>query len=51
MYKGKRIDVTVSGGVAQRSSHTNMKAVINSADEHLYEAKQKGRNRIEPSEF
>jgi diguanylate cyclase (GGDEF)-like protein len=51
MYKGERINVTVSGGVAQRSSHTNMKAVINSADEHLYEAKQKGRNRIEPSEF
>ncbi len=49
MYKGERINVTVSGGVAQRSSHTNMKAVINSADEHLYTAKQKGRNRIEPS--
>jgi len=49
MYKGKRIDVRVSGGVAQRNSHTTMKAVINSADEQLYSAKQKGRNRIEPS--
>ncbi len=49
MYKGKRIEVYVSGGVAQRSSHTAMKAVINSADEQLYSAKQKGRNRIEPS--
>ncbi|MEA1918454.1 MAG: GGDEF domain-containing protein, partial [Campylobacterota bacterium] len=49
MYKGKRIDVTVSGGAAQRSAHTAMKAVINSADEQLYTAKQKGRNRIEPS--
>lgn len=49
MYKGKRINVLVSGGIAQRSSHTTMKAVINSADEQLYSAKQKGRNRIEPS--
>jgi diguanylate cyclase (GGDEF)-like protein len=49
MYKGERIDVTVSGGVAQRSVHTTLKAVINSADEQLYSAKQKGRNRIEPS--
>lgn len=49
MYKGKRIDVTVSGGAAQRANHTSMKAVINSADEQLYSAKQKGRNRIEPS--
>jgi diguanylate cyclase (GGDEF)-like protein len=49
MYKGERIEVTVSGGASQRSSHTAMKAVINSADEQLYSAKQKGRNRIEPS--
>ncbi len=49
MYKGKRIDVRVSGGAAQRSNHTTMKAVVNSADEQLYSAKQKGRNRIEPS--
>lgn len=49
MYKGERINVTVSGGVAQRSAHAAMKAVVNSADEQLYSAKQKGRNRIEPS--
>jgi diguanylate cyclase len=49
MYKGERIDVTVSGGIAQRSAHTSMKAVVSSADEQLYSAKQKGRDRIEPS--
>ncbi len=49
MYKGERINVTVSGGVAQRSSHTSLKGVVNSADEHLYIAKQRGRNRIEPA--
>lgn len=48
MYKGDRISVTVSGGVAMRSELPSLKATLNSADEHLYEAKHNGRNRIEP---
>ncbi len=49
MYKGERIDVTVSGGIAQRSTHVSLKAVLNAADEYLYRAKQNGRNCIEPA--
>ncbi|MBN2896727.1 MAG: diguanylate cyclase [Campylobacterales bacterium] len=48
LYKGERIDVTVSAGVAQRINHTSLKAVLGSADEHLYSAKRNGRNRVEP---
>jgi diguanylate cyclase (GGDEF)-like protein len=47
MYKGKRIELTVSAGVAQRKQHSSLKAAINSADESLYEAKNNGRNRVE----
>jgi len=48
MYKGERIGVTVSGGVAMRSELPSLKATLNSADEYLYNAKKNGRNRIEP---
>lgn len=48
MYRGDRIAVTVSGGVAMRGEFPALKATLNSADEHLYEAKRNGRNRIEP---
>ncbi|WP_434658505.1 GGDEF domain-containing protein [Sulfurimonas sp. NW9] len=47
VYKGKRIKVTVSAGVAQRSDHISLDATINSADEYLYKAKKEGRNRVE----
>jgi diguanylate cyclase (GGDEF)-like protein len=47
MYKGKRIDVTVSCGVSERKLHPSLKATINSADEYLYQAKTHGRNRVE----
>ncbi len=47
MYKGQRISVTVSAGVAERKNHISMDATINSADEYLYQAKQNGRNRVE----
>jgi len=47
MYQGKRIDVTVSGGVAERASHVSLSATVNSADEYLYGAKTSGRNRVE----
>ena len=47
VYKGKRIKVTVSAGVTQRSDHISLEATINSADEYLYKAKKEGRNRVE----
>jgi diguanylate cyclase (GGDEF)-like protein len=46
MYKGKRIGVTVSGGVSDRKKHISLKATVNSADEYLYKAKKDGRNKI-----
>ena len=48
MYRGVRIKVTVSGGVAERKSLQSIKATMHSADERLYDAKNGGRNRIEP---
>ncbi len=47
VYKGKRIKVTVSAGVSQRSNHISLEAAINSADEYMYKAKKEGRNRVE----
>jgi diguanylate cyclase (GGDEF)-like protein len=46
MYKGQRIEVTVSSGVSERKKHVSLKALINSADEYLYKAKKDGRNRV-----
>jgi len=46
MYKGKRIEVTVSCGVSERKKHTSLQNVINSADEYLYKAKKDGRNQV-----
>ena len=46
MYKGKRINVTVSCGVAERKLNTSLKNTINKADECLYEAKESGRNKV-----
>lgn len=47
MYKGKRIEVTVSCGVSERKNHISVQATANSADEYLYKAKKEGRNRVE----
>lgn len=47
MYRGKRIKVTLSAGVAERKAHVSAKAAIGSADEYLYIAKKEGRNRVE----
>jgi len=48
MYQDQRINVTVSIGVSQRSDYPSEKGVISGADERLYDAKKKGRNRVEP---
>ena len=47
IYKGNRINVTVSCGVSERAQHISLEATINSADEYLYLAKKNGRNRVE----
>jgi diguanylate cyclase (GGDEF)-like protein len=49
MYLGERISISISIGVAQRSDYPSLKALIHGADERLYDAKRKGRNRVEPS--
>ena len=46
MYKGKRIEITVSSGVSERKKHASLQNVVNSADEYLYKAKQDGRNQV-----
>ncbi len=46
MYKGTRIPITVSGGVADRASNPSMDAMLKKADENLYKAKKSGRNKI-----
>ncbi|MFT5835240.1 MAG: diguanylate cyclase [Sulfurimonas sp.] len=46
MYKGERIEVTVSCGVSERKLHPSLSSVINSADEYLYKAKKDGRNQV-----
>ncbi|MFZ2889346.1 GGDEF domain-containing protein, partial [Sulfuricurvum sp.] len=49
MYQEKRIAVNVSIGIAQRQDYPSLKSLINGADERLYDAKHKGRNRVEPA--
>ncbi len=49
IYKGERIDVTTSAGLAQRKDFPSEKATINNADQNLYAAKKNGRNRVEPA--
>jgi diguanylate cyclase (GGDEF)-like protein len=45
--KSKLLEVTVSMGVAEKTDNHKAPAdVIKSADEALYKAKKKGRNRI-----
>ena len=46
MYKGTRINVTVSIGVAERLKNPTDTATIVSADDNLYKAKENGRNRV-----
>ena len=41
------LQITASFGVAQRGAHTNLEALIKSADVALYEAKHAGRNQVQ----
>jgi diguanylate cyclase (GGDEF)-like protein len=49
MYQEKRIKLSVSVGVAQRDEYASLNTTIKGADEQLYKAKKKGRNRVEPA--
>ena len=49
MYQGERIAISVSIGIAQRRDYPSLNGVLKGADEHLYDAKRKGRNRVEPA--
>jgi diguanylate cyclase (GGDEF)-like protein len=46
MYQGQRIAVTVSIGIAQRKDYPSLETLKVGADERLYSAKHKGRNRV-----
>lgn len=47
MYKGERISLTVSAGVASRGNYISLHDTILAADKHLYNAKKNGRDRVE----
>lgn len=47
-YKGKEIKLTLSIGLCEFTSKLNIDQTINKADRHLYDAKQKGRNKVCP---
>jgi len=49
MYQEKRIKLSVSAGIAQRDMYSSLGNTIVGADEQLYAAKKKGRNRVEPA--
>jgi diguanylate cyclase (GGDEF)-like protein len=46
MYKGERIEVTVSAGISERKRHSSQKSTTKHADENLYKAKNGGRNQV-----
>lgn len=46
-YKGKKIKITTSIGIAVRSSYNSKYDMIDSADKLLYKAKSEGKNRFE----
>lgn len=46
-YQGKKVDVTVSFGVAEVTPHDDLESLFIRADNALYQAKRGGRNRVE----
>ncbi|QFR49775.1 diguanylate cyclase [Sulfurimonas lithotrophica] len=46
MYRGNRIEVTVSAGIGERKQHPSLESTIKCADENLYKAKKNGRNQV-----
>lgn len=47
-YREDSIQITVSVGIAQFEAGSNIDDVINQADKYLYQAKESGRNQIQP---
>lgn len=47
IYKGNRINITVSSGIGEREKCVSLEATLKSADDYLYVAKDSGRNRVE----
>lgn len=47
LQKGAFINVTISAGIAMYNGHPDYECLIKAADEALYQAKTKGKNRIE----
>jgi diguanylate cyclase (GGDEF)-like protein len=50
MADGKRVQITVSAGVANWSKELDSDTLLRSADQMLYRAKEAGRNRVELAE-
>jgi diguanylate cyclase (GGDEF)-like protein len=48
LYKGERIYVTISAGVAVRANFHTQEETIDASDKMLYKAKRAGRNRVYP---
>lgn len=48
-YKFETIPLTMSAGICSVSQHEDINKILKQADINLYEAKTKGRNRIEPA--
>lgn len=46
-YEGKTVPVTLSAGICVLSNHNNFESMLKDADQAMYLAKQRGRNRIE----
>jgi diguanylate cyclase (GGDEF)-like protein len=46
LYEGQKIQVTISAGIGFREEYPSMQAMLKSADEKLYKAKNSGRNQI-----
>jgi len=49
LYKGERIFVTISAGVASRKDFDSKEETLQNADSMLFNSKNTGRNRVSPS--